>query len=168
MCSYRASRSVFSYRASRFVSCFRSFVVSSFTASNCVLGVAVEQGTALQTFRGHTNYVFCVDFHPRSHLVVSGSFDQSVKMWDSRSGECVMSLNAHSDPVTSVSFNRDGALIASCSFDGLWYVGGTSCTNSRRARVPPCLLARSYRLCVRVVQSHLGYVNRAVSSDVDR
>lgn len=31
-------------------------------------------------------------------------------------------LPAHSDPVTAVSFNRDGTLIATCSMDGLMYV----------------------------------------------
>ena len=65
--------------------------------------------------------MFCVDFHPRSHLVASGSFDQAVKLWDVRSGECVKSLAAHSDPVTSLSFNRDGTLLSSCSFDGMRY-----------------------------------------------
>ena len=66
--------------------------------------------------------MFCVDVHPRSQMVASGSFDQSVKLWDARSGECIRSMSAHSDPVTSVNFSRDGALLASCSFDGLWYV----------------------------------------------
>lgn len=31
-------------------------------------------------------------------------------------------LPAHSDPVTAVTFNHDGTLIASCSMDGLMSV----------------------------------------------
>ncbi len=33
----------------------------------------------------------------------------------------IKTLPAHSDPVTSVTFNHDGALIASCAMDGLMY-----------------------------------------------
>jgi hypothetical protein len=36
-------------------------------------------------------------------------------------GKCLKTLPAHSDPVTSVHFNRDGTLIVSSSYDGLWY-----------------------------------------------
>jgi len=34
-------------------------------------------------------------------------------------GKCLKTLPAHSDPVSSVCFNRDGTLIVSCSYDGL-------------------------------------------------
>ena len=89
-----------------------------------LFGGGWEQGAVNHTFRGHTSYVFCVDFHPRSHIIASGSFDQTVKLWDVRSGDCIKSMAAHSEPVTSVNFNRDGTLIASCSFDGLRCAGG--------------------------------------------
>ena len=39
------------------------------------------------------------------------SFDETVKLWDVRSGECVATLPAHSNPVTGVDFNRDGTMI---------------------------------------------------------
>lgn len=41
-----------------------------------------QQGMVQKTFKGHTNYVFCVNWNPQSNLVVSGSFDESVKVWD--------------------------------------------------------------------------------------
>lgn len=37
-------------------------------------------------------------------------------------GKCLKTLPAHSDPVSAVHFNRDGSLIVSSSYDGLWYV----------------------------------------------
>ena len=37
-----------------------------------------------------------------------------------QTGRCLKTLPAHSDPVSAVSFNRDGTLIASSSYDGLW------------------------------------------------
>ena len=70
-------------------------------------------------FKGHTNFVFSCAFNPQSNLLVSGSFDETVKIWDVRSGDCVSTLPAHSDPVTGVDFNRDGTCIVSGSHDGL-------------------------------------------------
>lgn len=35
-------------------------------------------------------------------------------------GKCLKTLPAHSDPVSAVHFNRDGSLIVSSSYDGLW------------------------------------------------
>jgi COMPASS component SWD3 len=34
-------------------------------------------------------------------------------------GVLIRSISAHSDPVTSVSFSRDGTIIVTSSFDGL-------------------------------------------------
>lgn len=31
---------------------------------------------------GHNHYVMCAQFHPKEDLVVSGSMDQSVRVWD--------------------------------------------------------------------------------------
>jgi WD40 repeat protein len=58
---------------------------------------------------------------------VSGSFDETVRTWDVREGRCLRELPAHSDPVTSVDFLRDGSMIASSSYDGLcriWCAAG--------------------------------------------
>ncbi len=92
--------------------------------------------------KGHTNYVFCVNFNPQSNLIVSGSvraesspssiialfhtlsqFDESVRLWNVRTGDCLKVLPAHSDPISAIDFNRDSTLIASGSYDGLWCVG---------------------------------------------
>ncbi|GAX17931.1 COMPASS component SWD3 [Fistulifera solaris] len=83
---------------------------------------------ALVEFRGHSSFVFCVD--QTNNMLVSGSFDETVKLWDVRSGECVCTLPAHSDPVTAVSFGRDGTTVASASHDGLiriWDVATGEC-----------------------------------------
>eukprot|EP00522_Entomoneis_paludosa_P015092 CAMPEP_0172461080 /NCGR_PEP_ID=MMETSP1065-20121228/39363_1 /TAXON_ID=265537 /ORGANISM="Amphiprora paludosa, Strain CCMP125" /LENGTH=477 /DNA_ID=CAMNT_0013216291 /DNA_START=165 /DNA_END=1598 /DNA_ORIENTATION=+ len=85
-------------------------------------------GDALVEYRGHDSFVFCVDQY--QHMIVSGSFDETVKLWDIRSGDCVSTLPAHSDPVTSVSFNRDGTVVCTGSHDGLirlWDVATGEC-----------------------------------------
>lgn len=58
-------------------------------------------------------------YSPQSNLIVSGSFDETVRLWDVAKGTCHRTIAAHSEAVTDVDFNRDGTLIASCSYDGL-------------------------------------------------
>ena len=61
-------------------------------------------------------------------------FDESVRIWDVKTGKCLRTLPAHSDPVSAVHFNRDGSLIVSSSYDGLWWVL-TPTENKRNGRV---------------------------------
>jgi len=68
----------------------------------------------------------CVNFNPQSNLIVSGSFDATVRIWDVKTGRCIKTLPAHSDPVSACCFNRDGTLIASSSYDGLCRVWDTA------------------------------------------
>jgi COMPASS component SWD3 len=49
-----------------------------------------------------------------------------VRIWDVRTGKCLKTLPAHSDPVTAVHFNRDGSLIVSSSYDGLCRIWDTA------------------------------------------
>jgi COMPASS component SWD3 len=59
-------------------------------------------------------------------MVVSASYDGTVKLWDVSSGELLHSLEAHSGPVWTAEFNRDGTMVVSASLDGtvkLWEVG---------------------------------------------
>lgn len=73
----------------------------------------------MRTLKGHSHYVFCVNYNPGSNLIVSGGFDEKVMIWDVKKGKCLKSISAHSDPVSAVCFNRDGTLIVSCAYDGL-------------------------------------------------
>jgi COMPASS component SWD3 len=81
------------------------------------------QHTLVRQFSGHTSYVFCVNFHPNTSLAVSGSFDESVRLWNLQRNTCHRVISAHSEAVTAVDFNIDGSILASSSYDGqirLW------------------------------------------------
>lgn len=68
---------------------------------------------------GHLNYVFCVDFSPRGNILASGSYDESLRLWDIRAGCSIRTIPAHSEPITSARFNGDGTVIVTGSYDGL-------------------------------------------------
>lgn len=75
---------------------------------------------------GHHNYVYCLAFSPKGNILVSGSYDEAVFLWNVRSGRLMRSLPAHGDPVSGVDFVRDGTLIVSCASDGLIRVWDTA------------------------------------------
>lgn len=64
----------------------------------------------------------CVACHPLSTLLVSGGFDETIRLWDIQRGTCHREIAAHSEAVTSVDMCADGTMIASSSYDGLMYV----------------------------------------------
>ena len=80
-----------------------------------------HQSTVRDTLilEGHTAPVLCIAFAPNTRIIASGSQDETVRIWDLTNSVCLRSLPAHSDPVTSISFVRDGSLLVSCSYDGI-------------------------------------------------
>lgn len=49
--------------------------------------------------------------------VATGSNDGVVRLWDSRSGECVRTFRGHSEPIQSLSLSANRDYIVSASMD---------------------------------------------------
>src|SRR5207247_10955154 len=51
-------------------------------------------GQCLTTLQGHTNVVLSMAFSPRSGLLASGSQDGTIKLWETRTGNCLSTLRS--------------------------------------------------------------------------
>jgi WD40 repeat protein len=54
----------------------------------------VAEGNCLQVLQGHTSWVRSVSFSPNGLVLASGSQDETVKLWDAKTGECFKTLRA--------------------------------------------------------------------------
>jgi RNA polymerase sigma factor (sigma-70 family) len=71
----------------------------------------------LLVFKGHGASVLFACFSPDGKRLASASADQTVKVWDSRSGQELLTLKGHTDGVHCVCFSPDGQRLASASHD---------------------------------------------------
>jgi WD40 repeat protein len=54
---------------------------------------------------------------PDGSRIISGSDDNTLKLWDADSGNCILTLSGHSESVWAAAFSPDGKRIISGSFD---------------------------------------------------
>jgi WD40 repeat protein len=65
----------------------------------------------------HTHNVESVSYSPDGKRIVSASQDNTLKVWDAKSGVETLTLNGHTKPVWSVAYSPDGKRIVSGSDD---------------------------------------------------
>jgi len=74
---------------------------------------------------GHYSVVNSVNFSPDGKTLVSGSADNTIKLWDVETGQEIRTLKGHYSVVNSVNFSPDGKTLVSGSDDNtikLWNV----------------------------------------------
>ena len=71
------------------------------------------------TLTGHKNGVNCLDFaKDEKPLIISGSDDKTVKIWDYKQRTCIHTLEQHESCVSSVLFHPEMPHIFTGSEDG--------------------------------------------------
>ena len=100
----------------------------------------VASSKELFVLKGHTNQVMSVAFSPDGKRLATASQDQTVKIWDTQTGQMLITLT-HEPPgvralgLWDVAFSPDGRWIAASSQDGtisLWdgqNVAGSDCAD---------------------------------------
>jgi WD40 repeat protein len=66
---------------------------------------------------GHTESIRVTAFNPDGSMLATGSADETIRLWDPRSGRTLRTLAGHEREVTSLAFSPDGRRLASSSPD---------------------------------------------------
>jgi WD40 repeat protein len=77
-------------------------------------GEALSPETFLQT--GHSDSIYDIAWSPDGRRIVSGSYDNTVKVWDAESGRELRTIPVD-DSLYSAQFSPDGGRIIRGSFD---------------------------------------------------
>ncbi len=81
-------------------------------------------------FSGHSSGVNWCAFSPDGTELVSGSYDNTLKVWDAASGTCRLTLVGHKNGVKSCAFSPDGTELVSGSYDStlkVWDAASGTC-----------------------------------------
>ena len=73
--------------------------------------VCIVRDKSLFTLAGHTNWADALAVMPDGKLV-SGSNDNTVRIWDTTSGACLLTLADHTDGVNALAVLPDGRLVS--------------------------------------------------------
>jgi len=87
-------------------------------------------GSKIIVLSGHTGWVISLTFSPDGISLVSGSHDNTIKLWDMQTGGVVKTFQGHTGGVHSVSISVDCNIIASGSKDKtirLWDIQTGKC-----------------------------------------
>ncbi|MEV6669781.1 serine/threonine-protein kinase [Streptomyces sp. NPDC051162] len=66
---------------------------------------------------GHTSEIECLAFAPDGTTLASGSYDNTVRLWDVATGRALTTYQGHTSNVMSLAFTPDGRTLYSGGFD---------------------------------------------------
>ena len=122
-------RTVTLYHSPLTLTCWKDTIAVGLESGDII---TLDGITGIQTglLSGHTKHVRSLVFSPDGMFLVSGSHDETIKLWDVQTGGVVRTFHGHTDWVVSVSISPDCATIASGSIDKticLWHVQAGDC-----------------------------------------
>ena len=76
-----------------------------------------DDWTRRLTMRGHRDALLAAALSPDGKIVATGSYDQTIRLWDPSTGKELRLLKGHNGPVFDLAFDPTGRLLASASGD---------------------------------------------------
>jgi WD40 repeat protein len=77
----------------------------------------LNTGRLLNTLEGHSDDISSVATSSDNSKIVSGTYDNTIKVWDLNTGRLLNTLEGHTSPVSSVAISSDNSKIVSGSDD---------------------------------------------------
>ena len=74
-------------------------------------------GKKLKSFIGHSDQINSVEFTPDGKFAISGSHDETMKLWDISSGKDVKTFAGHTRWIKALSVSKDGKYVITGSWD---------------------------------------------------
>jgi WD40 repeat protein len=77
----------------------------------------------VSSFHGHGGSIWALDRH--EDLLFTGSYDKTIKLWQSKTGSCISTIRAHNSWVSSVNYDPKKEILCSSSWDStikLWNI----------------------------------------------
>jgi len=71
----------------------------------------------IKTLSEHSNYVSSVAITNDRTMIISASYDKTIKVWNYDTGEEIKTLIGHSECIFSIAISKDGVKIVSGSKD---------------------------------------------------
>jgi len=81
-----------------------------------------HNGERLGTYHGHQGAIWTVDVDPTSTLIASGAADNTVRLWDIKSGKC-LKVWEFNTAVKRVEFNEDGSQLLAVTEKRMGFLG---------------------------------------------
>ncbi|EPQ62701.1 hypothetical protein BGT96224_A21121 [Blumeria graminis f. sp. tritici 96224] len=81
-----------------------------------------HNGERLGTYHGHQGAIWTVDVDPTSTIIASGAADNTVRLWDIKSGKCLKVWDFNT-AVKRVEFNEDGSQLLAVTEQRMGFLG---------------------------------------------
>ncbi|KAJ9650871.1 translation initiation factor eIF3 subunit [Neophaeococcomyces mojaviensis] len=81
-----------------------------------------SNGERLGTYSGHQGAVWTVDVSPNNRLLATGAADNTIKLWNIKTGECVKTWE-NPTAIKRVQFSEDGSRLLAVSEKRMGYLG---------------------------------------------